>query len=175
MTTVVKVGGSLFDLPDLSGRLKAVLRDMTDPVLIVAGGGPAADVVREYDRIHRLGEEAAHWLALRACSLNAHLLARLLDLPVVSDVPANEPRAIVDLLAFAIAEESRDPFPHRWDVSSDSMAVCVARRAEASALILLKSTLKSVTGNEDIVDPFFPAALERAPNLAVAYRNLRAS
>lgn len=173
MITVVKVGGSLFDLPDLKTRLAAVLGSITDSLLVVAGGGPAADVVRDYDRIHRLGDESAHWLALRACSLNAALLAQLLDLPVTVDVPAQASRAVVDLHAFALADEqSADHFPHHWDVTSDSMAVRVAARAGAGKLILLKSTPGDWT-EQGVVDAFFPIALERTPGLAVTCRNLR--
>lgn len=50
---VVKVGGSLFDLPDLGPRLRAWLKTLrTADVLLVPGGGPTADVVRSLDRAH---------------------------------------------------------------------------------------------------------------------------
>ena len=76
---VVKVGGSLYDLPDLGPRLQRWLNHVpANDVLIVPGGGPAADVIRDLDRIHHLGEENAHWLALEALRLNAHFIARLL-------------------------------------------------------------------------------------------------
>ena len=77
---VVKVGGSLFDLPGLGSRLVSWLETLPhSEVLLVAGGGVAADVVRQLDRCHGLGEETSHWLALRALSLTAHLLASLLQ------------------------------------------------------------------------------------------------
>src|ERR1700730_10035653 len=75
---VVKVGGSLFDLADLGARLRAWLEPVVaGPVLLVPGGGPTADVVRAFDRLHALGEETAHWLAVRALTLNAHFLQTL--------------------------------------------------------------------------------------------------
>src|SRR5207248_2464665 len=75
---VVKVGGSLYDLPDLGPRLHAFLRSLDRPeVLLIPGGGPTADVVRDLDRRHGLGEETAHWLALHALAVNAHFLAAL--------------------------------------------------------------------------------------------------
>ena len=44
---VVKVGGSLYDLPDLGPRLRRFLDGLDDPDrLVVPGGGAAADVVR---------------------------------------------------------------------------------------------------------------------------------
>ena len=68
---VVKVGGSLFDLPDLGTRLAAWLRQFEESnVLLVPGGGAAADAIRDFDRVHQLGEETSHWLAIQALSLN---------------------------------------------------------------------------------------------------------
>ena len=47
-------------------------------MVLIAGGGPAADVVRVLDRIHGLGDETAHRLALHAMDLTAIILAELL-------------------------------------------------------------------------------------------------
>ena len=64
---IVKVGGSLFDMPALAANLRAWLSGLpTTQVILVAGGGASADVVRALDCCHRLGEERAHWLALAA-------------------------------------------------------------------------------------------------------------
>ena len=61
--SVFKVGGSLFDLPDLGQRLAWLAEAQLSTVLLVPGGGPTAEIIRNLDRRHRLGEEAAHWLA----------------------------------------------------------------------------------------------------------------
>src|SRR6516164_6648499 len=68
----IKIGGSLFDLPRLGERLSTFLLELSPhlPVL-VAGGGAIADHVREMDTRQGLGDEKAHWLALRAVTLNA--------------------------------------------------------------------------------------------------------
>ena len=59
---VVKVGGSLLDWPELNTRLNRFLASHSDRNLIlVAGGGPVADVIRVLDRTHELGEEKSHW------------------------------------------------------------------------------------------------------------------
>jgi len=145
---VVKVGGSLFDLPDLGPRLLKWLAERpAGEVLLVPGGGPAADVVREYDRVHALGEEHAHWLALSALTLNAQFLASLLPGAVV--VPHVQPFAtdrlqgkipVLDPYAFARADEGQpESLPHCWTITSDSLAARAARIAGARELILLKS------------------------------------
>ncbi len=55
---VVKVGGSLFDLPDLGPRLVQFLARLpTREIILVPGGGPIADLIRKFDQLHGLGEE----------------------------------------------------------------------------------------------------------------------
>jgi hypothetical protein len=146
---VVKVGGSLFDLPDLGARLCAwlnglpVLRTpysvLRTPVLLVPGGGATADVIRRLDQIHALGEERAHWLALRSLTLNAHFLASLLPDAVVAG-GASGNLAVLDAHAFAVADEDRPGrLPHTWNVTSDSLAARAADVNRARQLILLKS------------------------------------
>jgi aspartokinase-like uncharacterized kinase len=141
--TVVKVGGSLFDLPDLGPRLRSWLGSLAArPVLLVPGGGTSADVVRTWDRTHGLGNETAHWLALRAMTLNAHFLAELLQLPIVLDPGgfAANALAILDAYAFARADEGQPgSLPASWDSSADSVAARCALAYGARRLVLLKS------------------------------------
>src|SRR5438270_13226868 len=76
---VYKIGGSLFDLPELPNVIRHVLAQRAETsALLVAGGGRAADLVREWDRVHDLGDESAHALALEAMDLGASLLAHFL-------------------------------------------------------------------------------------------------
>ncbi len=174
---IVKVGGSLYDLPDLGPRLRAWLG--TTRTLLVPGGGPTTDAIRTLDRVHGLGEEASHWLALHALSVNAHFLARLLPgARVVSRLPTPTDGAnafVLDPLAYFREDDQRPgALPHRWQVTGDSLAVRVAVCAEARALVLLKSVSPGPDGKWDgIVDEFFAAALLQAPDLHVRIINLR--
>jgi aspartokinase-like uncharacterized kinase len=186
---VVKVGGSLFDLPDLAERLRRWLERQAVPdVLLVPGGGATADLVRSWDERHRLGEEKAHWLALRAMTLNAYLLADLLPGSRVVRSPdecgdSTERPAILDAFAFARRDEAAHPddcLPHRWDATSDSVAARVAVVAGAPRLVLLKSS--TIPGGIDwtdarlgFVDPLFCAVVRRASHgVKVEAINLRA-
>jgi aspartokinase-like uncharacterized kinase len=183
---VVKVGGSLYDLPDLGARLLEWLAQFpSKQVLLVPGGGPTADAVRKLDRRHNLGEEVAHWLALQALALNAHFLAALV--PEATVVESCEQRSkrisVLDPLAFCRADERDHPadaLPHTWDVTSDSIAARVAVAGNARQLILLKSaTIPAEMKWEDAsragyVDRFFPAVIRAAPSLrikAVSFRS----
>ncbi len=147
---VVKVGGSLFDLPDLGTRLYRWLQlHQEKPILLVPGGGPSADVVRDLDRRHNLGEEKAHWLALRALTVNAWFLTELLPGGCLQVVQGLEECSslwdqgivpVIDPRAFALTDEGRPGcLPHHWSVTSDSLAARIALVCRAADLILLKS------------------------------------
>jgi len=178
---VVKVGGSLFDLPDLASRLSDFIRGLSSRVLLVPGGGAAADVVRDLDRIHYLGDEVAHWLALRAASLNGHFLQALLPESSLvchpNEMPAIE-SAILDAFAFAERDESSgNALPHHWGVTTDAIAARAAIVAGASRIILCKSAdWPAQTCLQDAaagsVDAVFPPLVEAA-GLEVVWVNLR--
>jgi len=74
---VVKFGGGVlahhehFDAALAS--IGAAARDRR--LLVVPGGGPFADVVREVDRRLRLPDDAAHWMAVLAMDQYAYLIA----------------------------------------------------------------------------------------------------
>jgi len=139
---VAKVGGSLFDLPDLGDRLRVWLSALEDrPVVFVPGGGAAADAIRSLDRTHRLGETTAHWLALRVLTVNAHFLSSLLGADVIpAPTPLNARIAVLDPYAFCRGDEGRTgALEHSWRVTSDSLAARAASMV-GRELVLLKST-----------------------------------
>lgn len=74
---VVKLGGSLLDLPDLRQRVAGFVSPIARP-LIVVGGGEAAELVRAFDTRFEIGPERGHWLAVRAMQFNAQLIAAIL-------------------------------------------------------------------------------------------------
>jgi aspartokinase-like uncharacterized kinase len=186
--TVVKVGGSLLGWPELRPRLRRWLSTLdANEIILVPGGGTTADVIRDFDRAHGLGEENAHWFALRSLSLNAHVLAALLpsgevvdDLTACSRCWIDGRMPVLDAHAFAVADEGRPGcLPHVWDATSDSVAARVAVVAGAGSLILLKSVRipDSVAwdeaGRRGWVDPAFAGVLRQAPRLQVRAVPLR--
>ena len=184
---VIKIGGSLYDMPDLGSRLQTWLRRLDHPhVLLIPGGGRAADLVRDWDRRHRLGEEKAHWLALNALAFNARFLATVLrGSKVIEDLAdrhgacASGDVPILNMWKWAQGDESQpDRLPHSWNVTSDSLAARVAVQIEASQLILLKSASAPEHGDwdraarEGFVDTYFPTAIRKG-HLQVCSVNFR--
>ncbi len=180
-TLVVKVSGSLYDWPALSAKLRDFLASLDAlNILLVPGGGAAADAIRALDRVHQLGEEASHWLALEALSVNARFLQRLLlESRIVADI-AGAGVAILDPAPFFRADERRpDHFPHSWNVTSDSLAVRAAVLAEAQELILLKSVAWAdadweAATHAGVVDGYFSSAIKQArADMRTSVINLR--
>jgi 5-(aminomethyl)-3-furanmethanol phosphate kinase len=181
--TVVKVGGSLYDWPELAVRLRSWLAaQRCARLLLVPGGGAMADVIRDLDARHALGESAAHWLALMSLTLNAHFLGQILHAPIVADPALVTPERItlLDAHAFALADEERPGcLPHCWKVTSDSVAARVAVVGGADELVLLKSATFPAdldwpdAARRGLVDEWFTRVLRQAPGLSVRAVNLR--
>jgi aspartokinase-like uncharacterized kinase len=185
---VVKVGGSLFDLPDLGPRLRCWLDHLpTQEVLLLPGGGAIADGVRDLDRCHGLGEERAHWLALYALALNARFLEALVPQSVMIEDLEERRSAwrsgqvpILDAYRFACQDEGQPGcLPHDWSVTSDSLAARVAQVLTARRLVLLKSASPPATGwietsPSGYVDRHFADVIAGVPGLEVVAINFRA-
>jgi 5-(aminomethyl)-3-furanmethanol phosphate kinase len=188
---ILKVGGSLFRWPEFPRRFAEMIDarrvvNREERLVLIAGGGPAADVIRDLDNIHGLGDPIAHRLALHAMDLTAVILAELLPgtVPVQSldalhavwssgAIPVLAPRLIL-----AEMERSDDlGLPESWDVTSDTIAARIAMHMGADRLVLLKSaslppgTTRLAAARSGLVDPLLPIVAR--PLKRVEYLNLR--
>jgi aspartokinase-like uncharacterized kinase len=137
---VIKVGGSLGAHPARLRRLMEALAGAARRhwLVVVPGGGSFADEVRRADRRFRLGDSAAHWMAILAMDQYGHLLAELAPGAVlVRDRRSLAPCRLNVLAPFAWLRRA-DPLPHSWDVTSDSIAAWIARALRAQRLMLVK-------------------------------------
>jgi len=161
---VVKVGGGLLAHRDDFDRALRVVAELAreQPLLVIPGGGPFADAVRDVDDRVTLSDESAHWMAMLAMDQYAHVVAeRMPNAALVSnrhEILAAVGRGRIPVLAPSSWLREADPLPHSWDVTSDSIAAWVAGAIDARRLILLKPS--GATGG-DIVDPYFKHALPR--------------
>ena len=185
---VIKLGGSLLDLPNLPDHFNRWRKSLpAEHHLLITGGGEAADQVRALDRQYHLGDHHGHWLAIRAMSFNAHCIAHLLPgcqiVPTFDDCPRTwslGKLAIIDPIPW-LEDDERQGFtlPHRWSFTSDSIAAHIARTRQAQVLTLLKSTLaqQPTTPREaavmGLVDADFPTASAGLPRVELV--NLRAA
>jgi (4-(4-[2-(gamma-L-glutamylamino)ethyl]phenoxymethyl)furan-2-yl)methanamine synthase len=156
--TVVKVGGSLLrHEAALSGVLGALTR--SSRTLVVPGGGPFADAVREVYGRGAIDDDAAHWMAVLAMDQYAELLvARLPRAERVNsrrEAEAALAAGRVPVLAPSRWVREVDPLPHVWDVTSDSIAAWVAGQVDAARLVLVKPP----GATAPLTDAYFERAL----------------
>ena len=158
---MIKIGGGLAAIPGALDRVcQAVAAAACDHrILVVPGGGPFADAVREFDRTMGLSADAAHWMAILAMDQYAHVLAERIPGAVLIEEPGAVLQALtssgVAVLAPSRWMRSADVLPHSWEVTSDSIAAFVAGALDAARLILIKPA----TELSDPVDPYFATTL----------------
>jgi 5-(aminomethyl)-3-furanmethanol phosphate kinase len=152
MIRVIKVGGSLFELPDLTARMERVLTESPAAVnVLLAGGGALARTIREAQSIHQLTDENAHWLCIKAMSVSALGLKMILRRPSLKVIAksctiredSQTSLWIFDaerLLQSEQACEAVRKLPRNWSTSSDSIAAALSVELRAEELVLLKST-----------------------------------
>ena len=163
---VVKLGGSLANSEELPQWLDVIATAGAGKVVLVPGGGPWADQVREAQKREGFDDRVAHRKALQAMERYGQILAvqRTNFIPAAGiddirkvlhsgEVPVWMPYDMV------VADRS---IPENWDVTSDSLAAWLAHLLDASALLLVKA-LKIVAPQPNIeelvrrawVDPAF--------------------
>jgi len=171
---VIKVGGSLFAWPSLSPSLNEWLASQAPATnILIAGGGPLADAIRQVSQSQSLSDESAHWLCIDAMSITSRLLTNLLPFSeritefddLRHRITTSVTRPIVfDPNEFLRNHESYQPghiLPHNWAATSDSIAARLAEVLPAGELVLLKSAdppteQLSLLANLGYVDQNFP-------------------
>ena len=166
---VVKLGGSHAAGPHLRDWLAAIAAE-AGPIVIVPGGGPFADAVRQAQGPIGSGDRAAHVMALMAmaqfgaalASLNPRLeaaasRAAIRRLMKAGKVPVWSPESMARAAAL----------PESWELTSDSLAAWLAGALRASRLVLIKhgrfdsaqASARDLAAS-GIVDPLFPRYLK---------------
>ena len=184
---VVKVGGSLFGFAEFVPAWRSWLAEQPPAVnVLIAGGGKLANVIREADAAWGLGEEASHWLCLEVMGVTARLLAAVLPEArwkddwdgLRSSLAASDDRrpiifSPVQFLREIEASLPPRPLPHRWSVTSDSIAARIAQVLPAIELVVLKSAdpPDRAAFRPPYVDDYFAAAAENLNR--VRFVNLR--
>lgn len=168
---VLKLGGSLAESGRLSAML-AIVRRARRPVVIVPGGGPFADAVRDMQRELGFSDDAAHDMALLAMHQMASAMQAMEPRLVAAETLVamtrawRQGRVPVWLPAKLCAGDRR--IPRSWSITSDGLAARLAERLGCAELLVVKSrrvrpkTSAAVLARQGIVDPAFPVIVDRA-------------
>ena len=195
---VIKLGGSLLDLPDLAVRLEEWLEaNPAQDNLLVVGGGPIVEAMKLLDRVHRLNQTQVHWWCIELLEYSARIVGCLLPQSLALRTPqqlaehlhrssqtVNPDVVLVHVSSFYSQPLSGTPgsladlLPHSWHTTTDSLAALLCRQVEADELVLMKSTTVANPCNDapawcraGIVDEAFPELAVTIPNIRIV--NLR--
>lgn len=172
---VVKLGGSLAHSDELPQWLDVIATAGAGKVVLVPGGGPWADEVREAQKREGFDDRVAHRKALRAMEQYGKVLSEMRSglipaagITEIQEVLHDNNVAVWMPYEMVVADSS---IPECWEVTSDSLAAWLARRLQARTLLLVKSLRSDglSPGIEDLVrrgwvDPAF-ANFASAPSL----------
>ncbi|QSZ67403.1 uridylate kinase [Methanofollis aquaemaris] len=154
---VVKIGGSLMD------RAGAVVDEIIDagrPALIVPGGGGFADAVRALDP----PSTPAHWMAISAMEAYGWYLSSFGLHPTGDLVVPDRPSV---LLPYTLMR-ARDPLPHSWEITSDTIAAWVAGEL-GIPLVMVKSVDGLTKDGTFVSEVFEPYACEEVDLSLLSY------
>jgi len=181
MIRVVKVGGSLLTWDALPKKLTKWLAEQPPALnVMIAGGGPWADLLRDAANRFDLSEPSAHAMCVQAMSVTATLLADLVDCECERSYEGLNQRVgngaiVFDVQAWLLDGDAED-LPKSWDVTSDSIAARLAKDMRANEFVLLKSCdaesqdpAALVASN--YVDGYFSTIASNLPT--IRYVNLR--
>jgi len=168
---VVKLGGSVVRSAELTLWLDAIAA-APRPIVVVPGGGALADEVRACQSQLGFGDTAAHRMALLAMDQLAWAVAGLRQGFAVgateAELRAALGRGSVAVWApYALIAERTD-IEESWRLTSDSLALWLARRMGAARCYLIKSILRAKASRlgagqlarDGVVDTAFPAMLK---------------
>ena len=164
LLVVLKLGGAQARGGRLTDWLDAVAAH-AGRIVLVPGGGPFADCVRQTQAQIGFDDEAAHDMAMMAMSQFGRALASLRP---GFELAATEPalraalaRNITPIWSPELMAREAGLAPS-WDLTSDSLAAWLAGRLGAARLVLVKHGQAAPAGAlaaRGIVDPLFPAYL----------------
>ncbi len=157
---IIKLGGSLYNTPELKLWMQTLVDySKNAPIIIVPGGGPFADQVRNAQQHHKLSDKTAHHMAILAMKQFGLLLANI------------EPRSqlissteyVANPISIWVPSDSilsEPALPHNWTITSDSIALWLASKLAAKQLLLIKraqtdsTSISQLTQNR-IIDSAF--------------------
>jgi aspartokinase-like uncharacterized kinase len=140
---IVKLGGSLAHDLRLVPWLAMLAELGGGRVTVVPGGGLFADAVRASQRHWHFADLPAHNMAVLAMAQTAHLFHALEPRLTLAADEAGIRRALHAgqpslWLPFALLRDAPDLLTN-WEVTSDSLALWLARRLNAERLVMVKA------------------------------------
>ncbi|HHA18430.1 MAG TPA: delta 1-pyrroline-5-carboxylate synthetase [Methylophaga sp.] len=139
---VVKLGGSLYNTPELRAWLN-ILDEVANqqPIIIVPGGGPFANQVRDAQQLHQFDDSHAHHMAILAMAQFGLLIKGIIPNCQMFYFPTDKLVTTPKGLSVWLPNKSllsQAEIMHSWTITSDSLALWLANKLNTEQLILVK-------------------------------------
>ena len=167
---VIKLGGSLAESGQLKGWL-SVLARARRPVVVVPGGGPFADAVREAQPSFRYDDETAHRMALLAMHQMALAMIasepRLVAAETLAEIERTARGRRIPIWMPERLADADKRIPRDWTITGDGLAARLAERL-CTPVVLVKSCIADPSlsaralAKAGVVDRTFATIVNRA-------------
>lgn len=136
---VVKLGGSLYGTTELTQWLTTLSEHAKhQPIIIVPGGGPFAEQVRQAQQVYGFDDSHAHHMAILAMAQFGLLISSLCSNSHTFSIAPEQTGLSVWLPDSQLLSEAG--LDHSWDITSDSLALWLANSLNAEQLVLVKQS-----------------------------------
>lgn len=126
---VLKLGGSLIKQgPELLLSLKSWAKNKKIQLLVVPGGGPFADRIRDMEKTAGFDDDTSHWLAILSMEQYGIYLREKTKIDTTATLVPFEGVRI--LLPYRLLTDN-DDLPHSWEVTSDTIGAKFAQMTGA--------------------------------------------
>jgi len=151
ISIIIKIGGKILenkdDLNSTIDQIQLLLKEnIIQNAIIIPGGGSRANFVRHLDVEFNLGDDLSHWMAIYAMDLNGILIKEeypfielIKDLKLLKNeinLPKNDPILVFQPYHYL---KTKNPLPHSWDVTSDSITLYLAKKLGLNEIFLIKN------------------------------------
>ena len=143
---IFKIGGKILEnrqhLTATVSQLTSLYeRNILNKIIIIAGGGSYANLIRLLDQKVHIGDDLSHWMAIYSMDINGKKISRYF--PRVKRTKNLEDiekanRILTVFLPYKYLHQY-DPLPHSWDITSDSITLFLAYKLKLKECYLIKN------------------------------------
>lgn len=144
-TTIFKIGGSILeDFENLNSTISQLTylyeKDIIQKIILIPGGGSFANFIRKIYSELKFTDELAHWMSIISMNYNGIELGKKFpkleafeDYGRLKDIE----KTFSIFLPYQFIKEN-DKLPHNWQVTSDSIALFIAKKLGLKECFLIK-------------------------------------
>lgn len=157
-TALFKIGGTILeDFENLNSTLsqlsKLFGKDIIQRIILIPGGGSFANFVRKIYSELKLTDEMAHWMSIISMDYNGIELGKKfpkLEVFEEYDKLKEIGKSFCIFLPYQFLKEN-DKLPHNWQVTSDSIALFLAKKLGFNECFLIKDVDGILNGKSQVI------------------------